>query len=65
MDIYTAAMIMDGEWELVGVEACEDNYIEACQTLIDSGAAWQLQGRIGRTCMQMIEEGHCTMPQND
>jgi hypothetical protein len=31
------------------------------QDLIDSGAAWQLEGSIGRQCMEAIEDGLCTL----
>ena len=30
------------------------------QRLIDSGIAWRLQGRYGRTATQLIEQGHCS-----
>jgi hypothetical protein len=60
MNTFNAAMILDGEWDLAGYEPDEETFIEACQHLIDTGAAWQLQGRIGRTCRDMIEAGHCS-----
>jgi hypothetical protein len=28
-----------------------------CQTLINSGLAWKLEGHVGRTCMAAIENG--------
>lgn len=59
MTSFDAAMILDGEWGLTAHEPSEEAFIAACQNLIDSGLAWQLQGRVGRTCARMIEEGHC------
>ena len=59
MDNYTAIGIVEG------FEPCEteEQYIEAAQHLIDTGLAWKLQGFFGRTCMRLIEAGHCTRPQ--
>jgi hypothetical protein len=31
------------------------------QGLIDSGAAWQLEGSVGRAAMAAIEEGRCIL----
>lgn len=47
-------MIVEGEQE--------GDFAEACQHLIDTGMAWQLQGFIGRTCHDMIEQGICSFP---
>jgi hypothetical protein len=60
MDTFQAAMIADGEWELAGVEESEEAFIEAYQHLIDTGAAWSLQGRIGRQAVNLIKQGLCT-----
>jgi hypothetical protein len=35
--------------------------IRSCQRLINSGAAWQLEGSIGRACMNAIESGYCIL----
>ncbi len=57
MDTFAAAMIADGEFELAGFEATQDNYVRAYQHLADTGTAWQLQGRIGREAQRLINEG--------
>lgn len=57
MDNFTAAMIADGEWELIGEEPSEERAIEAWQYLHDTGLAYQLQGRIGRTAQDLIRQG--------
>lgn len=62
MDTFVAAMIADGEWGLAGVEPSEENYLAAYQYLIDTGLAWTLQGRIGRTARDLIERGFCVIP---
>lgn len=53
MDIFTATMIAEGVEE----PADENEYIEAWQTLVDTGTAWQLQGWFGRQAAAMIEAG--------
>lgn len=59
MNNFDATMIVEGQWELAGVEPSEEAFLEACQHLIDTGLAWSLQGYFGRTCQHMIDEGHC------
>lgn len=55
MDSYTATGIAEG-W----IEAdSEEQVIDAWQTLINSGLAWQLQGWFGRTAANLIEQGVC------
>ena len=55
MDSYTATGIAEGFIEADS----EDQVIEAWQTLIDTGLAWQLQGWFGRQANRLIEEGIC------
>ena len=54
---YNAIEIAEGFIE------CEDKekIIEVWQHLIDTGVAYKLQGRFGRTANQLIEEGICQM----
>ncbi len=59
---FTATMIVEGQWDMAGVEPSEEKFIEAAQHLIDTGLAWQLQGFFGRTCSALIEQGHCSAP---
>lgn len=33
----------------------------AYQALIDSGEAWHLEGYVGRTATDLIEQGYCTL----
>lgn len=55
MNTYDATGIAEG-W----IEAdSEEQVIEAWQTLIDTGLAWQLQGWFGRTANALIEDGVC------
>jgi hypothetical protein len=55
MDSFTATGIAEGFIEADS----QDQVIEAWQTLIDSGLAWQLQGWFGRTAQRLIEDGIC------
>jgi hypothetical protein len=57
MDAFSAAMIADGEFDLTPFEATEENYLAAYQYLVDTGMAWTLQGRIGRTAADLISNG--------
>jgi len=38
-----------------------DEEIDAYQDLINTGAAWKLEGYVGRTAMMMIDNGLCTL----
>ena len=42
-------------------DATEDELVEAYQELIDTGQAWKLEGSVGRTAMDLIENGYCTL----
>ena len=58
MNQFNAVGIAEG-W----IEAeSEDQYIEAWQSLIDSGLAWKLQGWFGRTASELIGQGICLEP---
>ena len=51
MNNYDAVMIAEGV-----IEVDEDKQIEAWQHLIDTGLVWSLQGRFGRTAINLIEQ---------
>lgn len=62
LDIFSATMIAEGEFELAGVDpedVDEDLIISAWQKLIDTGVCWRLQGWFGRTAADLIAAGHC------
>jgi hypothetical protein len=62
MDLFTATMMAEGA---EGYEAeDEGQYLEAWQTLIDTGTCWKLQGWFGRTAMDLINSGACAAPAN-
>jgi len=61
MDLYTATMICEGVEEV----ETEEEVIEAWQHLIDTGVCWKLQGSFGRMASQLIEQGICTLPQQE
>ena len=55
MDSFNAIGIAEGFIETDS----EAEFVEAWQHLIDTGAAWTLQGWFGRTARQLIEDGVC------
>ena len=57
MDLTTAVMIVEGD-----IDADEEQQIAAWQWLIDTGAAFQMQGSIGRQAMSLIWSGACRAP---
>lgn len=42
-------------------ELDDEATVELFQSLIDSGQVWRLQGHYGRTAMDLIESGFCTL----
>jgi hypothetical protein len=42
-------------------DATFEAFVAAHQSLIDSGAAWRLEGSVGRAAMDLIEQGYCTL----
>ena len=53
MDVFTATMIAEG----VDQADSHEQWLEAWQTLVDTGVAWQLQGWFGRTATDLINNG--------
>jgi len=58
MNTFDAVGIAEG---FIEAES-EDQVIQAWQTLINTGLAWQLQGWFGRQAQHLINEGVCTRP---
>jgi hypothetical protein len=66
MTPFTAAMVADGEFDLAGVDPSdEETVLAAWQYLVDTGMAWQLQGRVGRQAAAMLAAGVLTRPQEN
>lgn len=58
--MYSACAAIEG---FDGEEHSEEEQIDAMQYLIDTGAAFSLQGFYGRAARDLIEAGLCHMPQ--
>lgn len=43
-------------------ELDDEQVIDMFQKLINSGQAWSLQGHYGRMAKALIDDGHCTYP---
>ncbi len=56
MTDYDACAAIEG---FDGEEHTEEEIIEAFQHLINTGAAWSLQGFYGRTAAALIDRGLC------
>lgn len=54
MDNFTAVGIAEGFIE----PESEEQFLQAWQSLVDTGLAWQLQGWFGRTAQAMIDNGY-------
>lgn len=58
MDNYTAVAIAEGFQDAES----EEQYLEAWQTLVDSGLVWKLQGFFGRNALNLIANGLISPP---
>lgn len=55
MDMYRAIALAEGS-----IDGDEGERLGAWQHLIDTGAAWTLQGAIDRMAADLIEQGLCS-----
>lgn len=60
MNSYTACSIAEGFNG--GENASREEQVEAWQYLVDTGLAWRLQGRYGRTARDLIAAGIIKAP---
>ena len=47
------------------VETSDEEVFGALQRAINSGSAWDMEGSMGRAMMDAINEGFCTLGEND
>lgn len=46
-------------------DATDEEYVRGYQALINSGAAWSMEGSVGREAMALIESGVCALGPED
>lgn len=47
--------------EFYDEDQTEEEFLDNYQELINTGMAWRLEGFVGRTAMDLIEQGLCTL----
>lgn len=49
--------------EIYDEDASPEEHAEAMQILINNGTAWHFEGAVGREAMDLLDAGHCMLPQ--